>query len=55
MGLRQGERITIAAADFKPWLRTLTNLRLVVHERHNPEFDEVQEWLAWLLESLLES
>lgn len=53
--LRQGDRITIADADFRPWLRTVTNVRLVVHERSNPDFDEIQEWLAWLLEALLTS
>ncbi|BDZ45311.1 DUF2017 family protein [Naasia aerilata] len=51
----------LAPARIELWLRGLTDLRLVLHERleeaggRDPMLEELSDWLGWLLSDLLET
>ena len=45
--------VLIPVSHHESWLRTLTNIRLVLFERQDPELNDVAEWVGWILESLL--
>lgn len=48
-----GDRVLVRDANYLAWLRTITSLRLVIHERDQGDLAELQDWLGWLLEGLL--
>lgn len=47
------DTLVVSADRYQPWLRTITALRLVIHERDAGELSDLQDWLGWLLEGLL--
>lgn len=47
------QTLLITPERYLQWLRTITAVRLVIHERDAGELSDLQDWLGWLLESLL--